>query len=139
MRARFSRGRTGLAARCEEYVAEVRDHGERRLGRGDALDPSRLADRARAHALIHGHAVRAGIDPREPEMQHFARSLFLISRQCGAAGLEKESRELFALSKTASGEHRAKGMDFALYGLAASILGWTLVGKLASISDAWRN
>ena len=29
------------------------------------------------------------------EMQHFARELFLLARQCGAAGLAEEARALF--------------------------------------------
>jgi L-erythro-3,5-diaminohexanoate dehydrogenase len=37
--------------------------------------------------LILGHAQRAGIGPEAAEMQSFARGLFLLARQCGAAGL----------------------------------------------------
>ena len=71
---------------CEAYVAEVRDHDQGRLCRGDALDPARLSFRTRAHRLILEHATRAGIAAEVPEMQHFARELFLLARQCGAAG-----------------------------------------------------
>jgi hypothetical protein len=123
---------------CAAYVAEVRDHGRDRLGRGAALDPARLAQRARAHALIHGHAVRAGIPAEAPEMQHFARELFLLARQCGAAGLAAESRDLFALARAASGNVRARGIDFRLYAAAAAILGWPLAGRLACASDRLR-
>jgi glycosyltransferase involved in cell wall biosynthesis len=100
---------------CERYVAEVRDHDQARLCRGHPLDPDRLAARARAHALIYEHAVRAGIGPRAPEMQHFARELFLLSRQCGAADLGTQSRDLFLLAKAASGSVRANGFDFWVY------------------------
>ena len=71
-------------------------------------------------------------------MQHFARELFLVARQCGAAGLASESRELFQLAKDASGAERARGLDFLLYGLAAGILGWPLAGRLACASDLFR-
>lgn len=123
---------------CEAYVAEVRDHDEGRLCRGDALDPERLVHRARAHKLIFDHATRAGISADASEMQHFARELFLLARQCGAAGLARESRDLFELSIQASGESRAGGIDFTLYRAAAGILGWPLAGRLACWADRFR-
>ena len=122
----------------EAYVAEVRDHDQGRLCRGEALDPARLRHRARAHGLIHAHATRAGIGPDVPEMQHFARELFLLARQCGAAGLDVESRQLFDTAKNASGESRAGGIDFRLYQAAAGILGWSLAGRLACSADKLR-
>ena len=123
---------------CDEFVAEVRDHLEQRLCKGEPLDPLRLAERAKSHALIFQHAQRAGLDGAIPEMQHFARELFLLSRQCGAAGLNAESRELFALARQAAGESRARGWDFKLYKLFANILGWSSLGKLACYSDTFR-
>ena len=123
---------------CDEFVVEVRDHLEPRLCKGEALDPVRLAERAKAHALMFRHAQRAGFDGTTIEMQHFAREMFLLSRQCGAAGLSAESRELFALARTASGKRRARGWDFRLYQLFAGILGWSTLGRLACYSDGLR-
>jgi glycosyltransferase involved in cell wall biosynthesis len=123
---------------CDEFVAEVRDHEDNRLCRGNALDPARLGERVRAHKLIHSHALSAGIDERSAEMRIFARKLFLLSRQCGAAGLEQESRELFSLSRQASGESRADGFDFKVYRFLAGIMGWSRLGKLACYSDSFR-
>lgn len=123
---------------CEAYVAEVRDHEEGRLSRKSALVPERLSHRARAHQLIFDHATRAGIAAEVPEMQHFARELFLLARQCGACGLALESRDLFALARKASGEPRAAGIDFRLYGIAAGILGWPLTGRIACWADRFR-
>src|SRR6266446_6729372 len=79
---------------CDEFVAVVRDHEHNRLCKGEALDPVRLKERSKAHALIFAHAQCAGIKETEPEMQRFARELFLLARQCGAAGLATESKEL---------------------------------------------
>jgi glycosyltransferase involved in cell wall biosynthesis len=123
---------------CAEFVAEVRDHSDERLCKGEALDPARLRERARAHVLILRHAARAGLAASLPEMQHFARELFLLSRQCGAAGLSAESKELFALAREASGESRARGWDFRAYRLLASVAGWSLLGKVACYSDGLR-
>ncbi len=121
-----------------EFVVEVRDHLEPRLCKGEALDPKRLAQRAMAHTLIFQHAQSAGLNSAIPEMQHFARELFLLSRQCGAAGLSTESRELFSLARQASGESRAQGWDFKLYKLFANVIGWSSLGRLACYSDGLR-
>jgi glycosyltransferase involved in cell wall biosynthesis len=121
-----------------EFISEERDHGGERLSRGGTTTKHKLQHRAAAHKLMLQHAHRAGIDATTPEMQHFARELFLLSRQCGAVGLSAESKELFALARQASGENRARGWDFKLYNLLASIFGWSSVGKLACYSDGFR-
>ena len=70
--------------------------------------------------------------------QHFARELFLLSRQCGAAGLAEQSKELFELARESSGEVRGNAWDFKLYGFLASIARWTRLGKMACYSDGIR-
>lgn len=122
----------------KEYVAEVRDHDGGRLSRGSAVDPGRCAARAAAHAAVLGHATRAGIGPGDPHMRKYARELFLLSRQCGAAGLSAESRELFRLAREASGARRARGLDFRLYRLAAALVGWRAAGAVACKADRLR-
>lgn len=123
---------------CEQYVCEVRDHGGDRLCRGPALDPDRLRERARSHSLILSHAVRAGIGADAPEMRHFARALFLLARQCGAAGLPDESRRLFQLARSACGERRSRGLDYRAYRTIASVLGWSAAGKASQWLDSVR-
>lgn len=123
---------------CDEFVVEVRDHGHGRLCKGDALDPLRLAERARAHTLILQSARRAAITADFPEMHHFVRELFLLSRQCGAAGLAKESEDLFWLSREASGKARGGGWDYRVYRLLAFVMGWSLLGKVSCYSDRLR-
>ena len=123
---------------CEEFVVEVRDHIEFRLCKGMALEPWRMRERARARMLMFSHARCAGINEGFPEMQAVARELFLLSRQCGAAGLALESKELFLLAKEASGQTRAARWDFKFYELIAKVTGWRLLGKAACYSDAIR-
>lgn len=122
---------------CDEFVAEVRDHSLERLCKG-GNSPSRLRERARSHKLIQQHAVAAGIDETFPEMKHFARELFLLARQCGAAGLARESSELFELSRNTSGKERSNGLDYRLYRALTGVLGWSLTGKLSCLSDTLR-
>lgn len=121
------------------FVSEEREHDQDRLSTGGSREPNKLKHRARAHKLILAHARRAGVTEGTPEMRHFARELFLLSRQCGAAGLAEESRDLFKLAREASGETRGKGWDFKLYGFLASIAGWTMLGKMTCYSDSTRN
>ena len=125
-------------AHCREFLVEVRDHGGSRLCRGDAHDPERLRQRAQAHRLIYGHARRACIPLADPAMQHYARELFLLARQCGAAGLSAEARKMFELAREASGPRRGKGNDFRAYRVVAALFGWRLAGQLACWADRWR-
>jgi len=122
----------------EEFVSEEHEHAGARLSGGGSIAVQKLLDRAKAHSLILEYARRAGIAEGDAEMQHFARELFLLARQCGAATLSSESREMFRLAKDASGAERARGIDFTLYRLAAGILGWPLAGRLACASDLFR-
>jgi hypothetical protein len=123
---------------CDRYVCEVREHVGARLSGGSALDADRMRDRAASHALILSHAIRAGISLESPEMRHFSRALFLLSRQCGAAGLAKESSHLFELSRQAAGAKRSKGMDYRLYRLVAEIFGWKRAGQISCNFDRAR-
>lgn len=123
---------------CDYYIAEIGTDGASSLSSRWRVDPAMLRDRVTAHTLIFACATSWGMRADAPEMQHFARELFLLSRQCGAAGLSNESRELFALAKTASGENRARGWDFRFYKLFASILGWSAIGRLVCYSDDFR-
>jgi glycosyltransferase involved in cell wall biosynthesis len=123
---------------CSEFVSEHRAIDPARLS-GDFHSTARkLRDRATAHRLIFGHAQKAGIGPEVPEMQHFARELFLLTRQCGAAGLTQDAESLFKLARTAAGPERGDGWDFRWYDLLAKLLGWEWIGRIACFSDRLR-
>jgi len=123
---------------CNEFLSHERDHAGSRLSRGGSKERGKLSDRAEAHRLIHSHAERAGIALDVPEMEHFARELFLLARQCGAAGLSNEARMLFDLARSASTPERRRGLDFRAYRAVASVLGWPLTGRLAGRLDMLR-
>ena len=110
-----------------EVIAEHRDHPEARLSRGAGSDPSRLLDRARAHQLIAGHAHRAGVDTASAEFQQFAREVFHLARQCGAAGMDLESRRLVEAARGVS-----SARDLRLYQMAGRALGWRNAGRAAA-------
>jgi hypothetical protein len=119
-------------------VSEHRDHGGLRLSRGSETDKQRLRQRSQAHGLIFQHALAFGLTPDCPQMQHFARALFLLSRQCGAAGLADDSRVLFDLACQASGSTRAAASDFRIYASGARLLGWSLMGRVSRWLDLAR-
>lgn len=122
-----------LLAYVTETGAEVRDHHMNRLSRSGPLEVSRLRDRARAHELILAHARRAGVDDAAPEMLKFARELFLLARQCGAAELKGESQRLIAAAGSIS-----PSLDLRMYERLAHLFGWSAVGKIATLSDRLR-
>lgn len=121
----------------DEVVCEHRDHGENRLSRGAGVDAQRLRWRARAHELIYAHARRFGVPADTPEMQHFARELFLLARMCGAAGLPQESQKLFDLARDASGAQRDRA-QFRVYRALTRVIGWRGAGRLAQLMDRMR-
>jgi hypothetical protein len=100
------------------------------LSTGGTQEPIKLLHRAAARQSIFLSAIAAGIDVKTPEMAHFARSAFLLSRQCGLAGLEKASDDLFALSRRASTVRRRLGPDYLLYGMLGSLIGWSNTARL---------
>jgi hypothetical protein len=124
-------------AYVDEVLCEERRGAPNQLS-GAAPDAARLRDRATAHAAILGHAQRAGVAPDAPELQRFARELFLLARQCGAAGLERESASLFALARQASGRDAGR-LQFRLYAALARTIGWSRTGKLSTITDRMRS
>lgn len=117
---------------CNQVVSEHRDHDGDRLSRDvDPLDPQRLEQRARAQTLILGHAVRYGLAYSSPEMQTFARSLFLLARQCGAGGLDGCAESLISLALEITREGKQSGVDLVLYRQLARWFGWKAAFRMA--------
>jgi hypothetical protein len=105
--------------------------GDDHLSDGGHLDPRKLADRARAQASLLQSALAGGVDRHGPEMARFARSAFLLSRQCGAAGAEQASRQMFQLARQVGAVGVGRRLEFLLYRLLAGGLGW---GRAACLS-----
>lgn len=123
---------------CNQFVSDQRDHDSKRLCRDHANTQKVLKDRAYAHERIYQHAIRAGIDKDTPEMRHFARELFFLSRQCGSAGLSRESETLLSVARDASKERR-KRTELVIYKILASMLGWTRMGVVSEKFDLLRS
>src|SRR5262249_8241937 len=108
---------------CPEFVSDTIRHAFG-LSVPCKVSSVRRKDRTVADELIVVHAKHAGFGPDNAEMQHFARELFLLARQCGAAGLPDDAKRLFGLAREASGPERSCGIDFLAYRAAAGVLGW---------------
>jgi hypothetical protein len=122
----------------DAFVSDTRIIFGIQLSTAGSSDPEKLKNRATAHRLILEHAMAAQISHETCEMQHFARELFLLARQCGAAGLADEARILFVLARHASGTERSRGIDFLLYGAGARLVGWRAMGSLTCGWDRLR-
>jgi hypothetical protein len=120
---------------CDAFVSDTRTTRGYQQSSAGSSDPQKLRDRAAAHVLILEHARAAGISRETSEMQHFARELFLLARQCGAVGLRREGQGLFELARQADRNH---GLDFLLYRAGARLLGWRAMGRLACRLDHYR-
>ena len=97
---------------CDVFISDERIPPGHRLSAAGSSDPEKLRNRAYAHKLILDHAFAAQISHETSEMHHFARELFLLARQCGAAGLADEARMLFELARQASGAKACPGHRF---------------------------
>jgi len=115
-------------------VLESREKAAVRLPKGNSFSYSTVTTSRPVQVSTAVAAVRIGRET--PEMRHFPRELFLLARQCGAAGLATESRMLFNLARDAS-EH-PQAADFHLYSIASRVLGWRVPGLLSQLVDRLR-
>lgn len=124
---------------CPVFVSDTRAHPGEMLSSRGSSDPGKLADRAIAHQKVLAHAMAAGISRESPDMRRFSRKLFLLARQCAAAGVSDAAEILFCLSRDAAGPPRSLGKDYRLIGATRSVLGWRATGLLAAFADRVRN
>ncbi len=122
----------------EDYVCIVRDHENQRLGSQMLDSKEKLRSSATARRKIHGHAILAGVNQSGVEFQHFLRGAFLLSRQCGAAGLIEESKVLFALAEPGENQKLKQRWGYHVYKALAQLFGWERVGKWAIRSDHFK-
>lgn len=122
----------------DQFLCAHRHHQGERAGGNSLGDPQKMRWRATTQSLLFERAVNFGITPEQPQMQLFSRSLFLLSRQCGACGLREESAKLFNLAKKAAGKHRAAKLDFRTYRWLTRIVGWKFAGWIACTLDKFR-
>jgi glycosyltransferase involved in cell wall biosynthesis len=114
-------------AYCAEWVCEVREH---QLA---YVSPAALRDRARSHLLMLDHARHASLTNDTHEMQFFARDLFRLARECGAVGLDAESRRLVEAARSIS-----NALDLRVYNVIARAAGFRSAARLATLFQRLR-
>lgn len=131
----------GTLVYCDIEVSETRDHDDHRLSRQTSFDDARvkLAMRARAHELVWQHAQRAGLPACHADaVSRYARSMFLLARQCGASGLEQESARLLDLATEAAVAAGAASSQVSVYRWVSRLVGLRGAGVLADGLDRLR-
>jgi hypothetical protein len=121
-----------------EILSEERGGADNRWSSDGDSDIDKLSSRAKAHELIYAHAVAAGMDGNIPEMRQYSRELFFLSRQCGAAGLIDNSKQLLALSAKLARSQNQMKLEFFVYVVGAQLLGWRFMGVASRYVDRMR-
>lgn len=131
---------SGRLVHCAVPVSETRDHVDSRLCRGELMDPIRLDMRARSHQLVWAQACRAGLlETQQEELSRFGQSLFLLARQCAAAGLLMQSDRLLELAATASRGRGKTRFQIPIYRWLAFGIGHQRLARLTRQIDEWRS
>lgn len=134
-RVGFTNGKLG-------YVPEVlslqRRHSDARLSEHGATDPLKLRSRAQARQAIIKQALKHNEASNSDEFKTLLRYTFLLSRQCGAAGLKHESKELFKLVKPHIGSSPRQRFMLTFYHLGATLVGWCNMGRISNTIDTLR-
>lgn len=120
--------------RIDEFVSVQRVHGAHLSSQG-VSDPKMLAHRVIAREYIYSHALASGMRAGDPALQFFAKSTFLLARQCGETGLKKECRAAINVAKMAMG---GRYPIASAYILLQVFLGAKIASKLNKIAEKAR-
>lgn len=109
----------------------------KRLSQQGRDDMRTLASRAEARTKIYEHALHAGMQAGMPEMDWFLRSLFLLARDCGGAGLVHEAINLCDMVRHGTDSTSLK-LQVSLYRRVAAVAGWANASKAARLFEPVR-
>ena len=119
--------RGGILASVDQFVSVARSHSGQ-ISTGGTTDPVKLRDRCTARAAIYVHAKRyeklkGRISQIESsDWQHFSKYCFLLARECAAAGMPQQTKDMITLSlKANDNKHSFKHLSFSVLG---RIIGW---------------
>ena len=117
-------------AYVDDLVSTHRLHHQQHLSSEGASDPIKLRHRAQARASMYLSAQHSKIEIPTTDMQYFAKSAFLLARQCAAAGVDDCAQALLTLAITANQGATIKHRVFAGVG---RVFGWRAAAKLATL------
>ena len=106
--------------------------GQDHLSVNGSKDPCKLADRAKARRAIFDSAKKAGVRSDAPEMEHFAKAVFLLARQSAMVDERCLARQFYHLARQASKSFLLLRMKQACWRLAERLLGVRCVTEIHS-------
>ncbi len=122
-------------AYVDQFVAELWMHEGEHLGVAWRRDPKAHAERVDALLEVLARARAAGVSVREPEFQHFCRTLFLEARWAARAGLGDEARALLSAAASHATQRR---WQYATFRAAGRLLGWRFAGLTVAFTERMR-
>lgn len=127
--------RGGKLAYVDEFVSNARRHDDHLSAQG-TIDPIKLKHRCiaqqniyqhgRSYMLLEGRATDISSD----DWFFYSKAVFLLARQCAAAGLAEEAITLTQISVAANGRATVK---HRLFCFLAIIMGWKNASKLVRL------
>lgn len=96
-----------------------------------------LQSQSRARQRICGHAKTAGVPGDSSEAVEFCRSVFMLARDCGGAGLVDDARALLEMVEAYARDRRLLTRIRA-YRTLSSLWGWKTSSRLARFAERLR-
>lgn len=125
----------GKLAYVDEFVSNARRHDDHLSDQG-SKDITKLKHRCMAQQEIYKHArAYMLLDARESEItaedwSFYSKSVFLLARQCAAAGMADQASVMVELSIAANGRMTIQHRVFCFL---VSIVGWCNASKLIKL------
>lgn len=116
-----------------EFLAIQRTHDDH-LSSGGTTDPRKLRDILTAREHIFRH-VQTASQVDAFNLEHYAKSVFLLARMFAAQGMKAETHEAIALSKKALGK---TNIQLTFYLLVSRVLGVRVAQRLFSLLEKFR-
>ena len=116
----------GRLTYVDEFVSITQSHTER-LSSGGTTDSTKATHRCLAQQNIFRHACNymklkdRPTDIDREDWSIYSKSVFLLSRQCAALGLDEQAKRMFDLSLEALGR---KTIQHRLFQFLVSVFGW---------------
>jgi len=107
-------------AYVDEFVSIQYEHTNH-LSDDGVCDPVKLQHRCIARQAMYRSIVQSKIDIPDSAIQHFSKSVFLLCRECAAAGVTEQATDMFKLSIQAAGQANLK---HCLFKFTTIMFGW---------------
>ena len=116
---------------CGETVSQHRHHQQARLT-GNDLKAEHVDDTTHLLRALWSAALQANIDPAAPELRHFSRWAFLVSRQAAAMGMGAAAADALGVARQAAKRSGGRVIDMHLFRAAAFFIGWRNAERLTN-------